>query len=157
MDRVNISIDVDGTVTEEVIGQDILELDVPQVEEAMLNCTPKDGIDVLFDDTLRRSGYNTFIITGRQEKYRRVTSEWLDMQGILYDELVMFPNDFYEINGYVSPKYIELKVHNHIRKNIHFSLDDYQPMVDALNNCGIRSCRVADNFKDAFENVFAMR
>lgn len=53
MKNINVSLDVDGTLTEEVIGKDILELVTSNVEEAMLNCIPKNG---------------------RQEKYRGATS-----------------------------------------------------------------------------------
>lgn len=154
MKKINVSIDVDGTLTKEVIGQDILELSALEVERAMLNCTPKDGIDILFDDILSKNDCNTFIITGRQEKYRRATSKWLNTYGIPYDELIMFPNDFYTINGYTSPKYIDLKVDAHIRKNIHFSLDDHERMVSELNRHGIVACRVTNNFRDAFNEIF---
>jgi len=154
MKNINVSIDVDGTLTKEVIGQDILELSTLEVEKEILSCTPKDGVDVLFDDMLSRNDCNTFIITGRQEKYRRATSEWLNMYGIPYDELIMFPNNFYEINGYTSKKYIDLKVDAHIRKNIHFSLDDHEQMISELNKNGIIACRVANNFRDAFNEIF---
>ena len=154
MKNVNISIDVDGTLTEEIIGQDILELSELEVEDAMLNCTPKKGIDILSDNALSKRGFNTFIITGRQEKYRGATSEWLNAHGIYYDELIMFPNDFYEINGYMSTKYIDLKIDAHIRKNIHFSLDDREDLVNMLNEHGISACKVTDNFRSAFDTIF---
>ena len=126
MKNINVGIDVDGTLTEEIIGKDILKLGDYNVEKAILNCTPKRGIDILLDNTLSKRYCNTFIITGRQEKYRDATSEWLDIHGIPYGELIMFPNDFYMINGFTSPKYIDLKVDIHKRKNIHLSLDyDY--------------------------------
>lgn len=154
MKNINVSIDVDGTLTKEVIGKDILELSAPEVERAMLNCSPQNGIDILLDDVLSRNDCNTFIITGRQEKYREATSKWLNKHGIHYDELIMFPNDFYALNGYVSPKYIDLKVDAHIRKNIHFSLDDHEQMVNELNKRGIVAYRVTNNFRDAFDKIF---
>lgn len=154
MKNINVSIDVDGTLTKEVIGGNILDLGFLEAEKAMLNCSPQNGIDILFDDMLSKNDCNTFIITGRQEKYREATSKWLSMYGIPYDELIMFPNDFYAIHGYTSPKYIDLKVDAHIRKNIHFSLDDHEQMVNELNSRGIVAYRVTNNFRDAFDKIF---
>jgi len=150
-DDINLGVDVDGTLTKEIIGKDILSLPPKEVEKAMLNCTPKDGIDVLF-----QNDFAVYIITGRQEKYRGATAGWLDMYGIPYKELNMFPDDFYILNGYSVPKYIELKLDIHIRKNVHFSLDDNEQLINTLNEHGIPACKVEDSFKDAFEKVFEL-
>ncbi len=88
--EINIGIDVDGILTKEVIGRDILELSHSEVEKAMLNRTPQKGIDILLDDTLGNN-CNKCIITGRIERYRNVTTklttEWFDMYGIPYRDL----------------------------------------------------------------------
>lgn len=155
--NINVGIDVDGTLTKEVVGREILELGSSEVEKAMLGCTPQNGIDILFDGTLLGDDYNIYIITGRQEEYRYVTAEWLNMYGVPYDELIMFPNGFYKLNGYSIPKYIDMKIDIHIQKNIHCSLDDNGRVINALNNHGIYACQVTDNFKDAFEKVLSLK
>lgn len=155
--NINVGIDVDGTLTKEIIGRDILEsLSYHEVEKAMLDCTPQNGIDILFDDTLLGNNCNIYIITGRQEEYRCVTAEWLNVYGVPYDELIMFPNGFYKLNGYSIPKYIDLKIDIHIQKNIHYSLDDNDRVITALNEHGIFACQVTDNFKEAFEKVLKL-
>ena len=155
--NINVAIDVDGTLTKEVVGRDILELSFPEVEKAMISCSPKNGIDILLDSTLLGDNDNIYIITGRQEAYRCVTAEWLNMYGVPYDELIMFPNGFYKLNGYSIPKYIDLKIDIHIQKNIHCSLDDNDRVINALKNHGIYACQVTDNFKDAFEKVLKLK
>ena len=109
----NIGIDVDGTLTREIVGRNILGLGYSEAAKAMLSCSPKNGIDILLDNTLQ-GNYNIYIITGRQEAYRCATVEWLNMYGIPYEELVMFPNGFYATNGYSIPKYVDLKLEIHI-------------------------------------------
>ncbi len=154
--EINIGIDVDGTLTKEVIGKDILELSRPEVERAMLNCTPQNGIDVLLDDTLGNN-CNKCIITGRVEMYRNVTTEWFDMYGIPYKDLTMFPNNFYDKSGYSVPKYVEYKLYLHIQKKIHASLDDNIKVVETLNKSGIPCYLVENDFKDAFEKILKLK
>ena len=100
---INIGIDVDGTLTKGKINQDVMALSQSKVEKIMLDLAPKDGIDILFE-----SNHNKLLITGRPETYRVVTVDWLEMYGIPNNELIMFPNDYYVLNGYSLSKYIEL-------------------------------------------------
>ncbi len=146
----NIGIDVDGTLTKEVIGKEMTSLAPSIIRRAMLDCSPKNGIDILFENS-----HNHYIITGRMESFRDVTIEWLDMYGIPYKELIMFPNDFY-INGHSLPKYIKLKIDIHIKKDVWIALDDNDEVIKSFNNSGISACQVTDNFRDAFEKVLDM-
>jgi hypothetical protein len=155
--NINVGIDVDGTLTKEVIGRDILELSYPEVEKAMLNCSPQNGIDILFDDTLLGNNCNIYIITGRQENYRCATSEWLNTYGIPYDELVMFPNNFYRVNGYDIPKYVDLKVDLHVQRDISVAVDDNEKVIEGLNNSGISAYKVEEDFRYAFEKVLKLK
>jgi len=152
IDEINLGIDVDGTLTREIIGKEVLRLSQKEVEKAMLNCTPKDGIDVLF-----QNNFKIYIITGRQEKFREATTDWLNMYGIPYREINMFPDDFYVLNGYSVPKYVGLKVYMHIKKNIHAALDDNIEVINALSMFGINSYKVDDNFRCAFEKILELK
>jgi hypothetical protein len=154
--NINIGIDVDGTLTKEDIGRDMFRLSCPDVEKAMLSYAPNNGIDILFDGKLLRN-YNIYIITGRQERYRCATAEWLNMYGVPYDELVMFPDNFYNINEYNVPKYVNLKVDLHLKRDIGIALDDNNEVIDGLNSSGISACRVTDNFREAFEKVLKLK
>ena len=152
-DDTNIGIDVDGTLTDGKIELDMLTLGAREVEKRMSNLGPKKGIDVLFDSDL-----DIYIITGRKEKFRGVTIDWLDTYGIPYKDITMFPDDFYRKNSNdYMPRYTGLKLDIHIRKNIHMSLDDNEHVVNILNKFGIPTCKVDDNFREAFEKVLELR
>lgn len=144
----NLGIDVDGTLTKEIIGKEMLSLPSTKVEKAMLNCSPKNGIDILFENDC-----DVFIITGRQEKFRKVTTDWLCMYGIPYKDISMFPNDYYIINGYSIPKYVQLKLDMHIERDIHLAFDDNIDVVNYFNAFGMNTYIVTDNFKDAFNRA----
>ena len=149
---INIGVDIDGTLTKEKIDKEMFSLSPKEVEKRMINLTPKNGIDVLLDTT-----HKIYIVTGRQERYREVTTDWLDTYGIPYIDLTMFPNDFYIRNGYDIPKYVGLKLDIHIRKNLHISLDDNEQVVNMFNKFGIPTCKVDNNFRHAFERVLQLR
>lgn len=151
-DVIDIGVDIDGTLTKEKIDNEMFSLSHKEVEKRMINLTPKNGIDILLDTT-----HKIYLVTGRQEQYRYVTTDWLDMYGIPYIDLTMFPNDFYIRNGYDMPKYVGLKLDIHIRKNLSLSLDDNEHVVNMFNKFGIPTCKVEDNFRYAFERVLQLR
>ncbi len=151
-DYNSIGVDVDGTLTENKVDIDLFTLSHKELEKKMAGLCPKKGIDALLDTDL-----DIYVITGRQERFRDVTDDWLHDYGVSYKELVLFPNDFYVKNGYNIPKYAGLKLDIHMRKNISMSLDDNEHVVDVLNKFGILTCKVDDNFRDAFEKVLELR
>jgi hypothetical protein len=73
--NINIGIDVDGTLTKEVIGRDILELSYHEAEKAMLNCTPQNGIDILTDDALLGNGCSKYIFKDAFEKVLKLNKK----------------------------------------------------------------------------------
>jgi uncharacterized HAD superfamily protein len=151
-DDISIGIDVDGTLTEDKIDIEMFNLGPKELEKKMSNLSPKEGIDVLLDSDL-----DIYIITGRQERFRYVTEDWLDTYGIPYRDLTLFPNDFYRKHGYDIPKYAGLKLDIHVRKNLHMSLDDNEQVVDVFNKFGILTCKVDNDFREAFEKVLELR
>lgn len=151
MSDINIGVDVDGTLTNEIIGKEILTDSSIDIEGAMLDCTPKDGIDILLDADI-----NIYIITGRNERYKEVTVEWLKTYGIPYSGISMFPDDHYVIYGYDIPKYVELKLDLHMKVCAHCALDDSKEVVNKLNEYGIHAYQVEDNFRYAFEKVLML-
>ncbi len=149
---ISIGVDVDGTLTEGKVDIDLFSLSYKELEKKMSGLAPKEGIDVLLD-----CGIDIHVITGRQERFRNVTEDWLDDYGIPYKDLTLFPNNFYMIHGYDIPKYAGLKLKIHVRKNILMSLDDNEHVVNMLNKFGILTCKVDNNFRDAFEKVLELR
>jgi hypothetical protein len=151
-DDISIGIDVDGTLTEGKVDVDLFTLSPGELEKKMSSLCPKKGIDVLLDSDL-----DMYIVTGRQERYRDVTEDWLGDYGIPYIDLTLFPNNFYATNGYNIPKYAGLKLDIHVRKNIGMALDDNEHVVDVFNKFGVLACKVDNNFRDAFEKVLELR
>ena len=149
---ISIGIDVDGCLTEDKVDVDLFSLSYEKLEKKMSNFGPKKGIDVLLD-----SGLDIHIVTGRQERFRCVTEDWLYDYGVPYEDITLFPNNFYMIHGYDIPKYAGLKLDIHVRKNLGMSLDDNEHVVNILNKFGILACKVDDNFRDAFEKVLELR
>jgi hypothetical protein len=149
---ISIGIDVDGTLTEDKIDVDMFNMSADELEKKMSGLGPKEGIDVLLDSSL-----DIHIITGRQERFRAVTEDWLYDYGIPHKDLTLFPNNFYRIHGYNIPKYAGLKLDIHMRKNLRIALDDNEHIVDMFNRYGILTCKVDNNFRDAFEKVLELR
>jgi len=145
--EISIGIDVDGTLTNERLGEEIMVLTPDQIKKRYAKCTLKKGAEILFDRE-----FNIWVITGRREEYRESTTDWLDMYGIPYKELVMVSNNFYA-GGYSVEKYVGFKVDSHIQRNIRYALDDNIYVIDALNKNGIFAHRVDGDFREAFENV----
>ena len=147
--EINIGVDIDGTLTNERLGEDVMTLTSKQIEKRYMECTLKKGTDVLF-----QKGINLFAITGRREMHKEITKEWFNMVGIHYKELVMVPNDFYPNNLFDMNKYIGFKINSHLQRSIRYGLDDSIYVIDALKKNGIIACKVDGDFRNAFENLF---
>jgi len=75
----NFLIDIDGTITE----------DVPNEQpERMATCEPFPDAKKTVMKWWHEGHYITFF-TSRTEEHRKVTEEWLDKHGFLYDGLLM--------------------------------------------------------------------
>lgn len=88
---------------------------------------------------------NTVAITGRNERYRKVTMDWLLAQGVSIDTLHMRPDDDYRPS-------VELKTDlllDHFgtiekaRESILFILEDRNDVVEAWRNLGFRVWQVS--------------
>ena len=150
--EINIGVDVDGTLTNERLGEEVMTLTPRQIEKRYMECTLKKGADILF-----QKGINSFAITGRRETYKEVTKDWFKMVGIPYKELVMVPNNFYPNDFFDLKKYIDFKINSHLQRNIKYGLDDSIYVINALKRNGIIACKVDEDFRNAFENLFVRK
>lgn len=146
--EINIGVDVDGTLTNERLGEEVMTLTPEQIKKRYAKCTLKKGADILFDHDA-----NIFAITGRREFYRDITVDWFNEIGVIYRELVMVPNNFYDGAGYTISKYVNFKVREHLQRNIKYAFDDNMYVVDALNQNGINTFKVDGDFGDAFRKM----
>jgi hypothetical protein len=96
--------------------------------------------DACFD-----SGMNIAIVTGRPEKCRIVTSEWLYNHGIMYDELHMRPDDDFTPDWEIKEKIL---IDNFLEcnRNIYFVVDDRDCVVAMWRQHGLTcfQCKKGD-------------
>lgn len=74
--KQTIGVDCDGTLTAEK-SYSVLSMTPAEVEHHIKSCTPKKGIEVLLQSPL-----DIIINTGRQERYRELTADWMKDYGI---------------------------------------------------------------------------
>ncbi len=146
--NVNLGIDLDNTLTNEnyLIGVEPHQVDDMHnvLCERLLSYTFKRGIDILKD-----LPHNIIIVTGRMERFRDVTIDWLDANDITFKSLIMCPDDYYSDTWDVE-NYHKYKINAYQNNNIYYVLDDDKKLVEILNSLGIKSECVTDNFKESF-------
>jgi uncharacterized HAD superfamily protein len=144
---MNFASDLDGTLTNESIGDYIDNKDIkdPEVikgaKQMASRFTPKKGVDVLSKKKL-----SPVIITGREEYLRHVTEIWLYTHNIPFKELIMVPLGYYG-KAFDWNKYVNFKIVEHKKRRIDFALEDKQAIVTILNGVGIPTFRVTDDFE----------
>jgi len=80
------------------------------------------------------SGYNIAIVTGRFNKYRTVTQNWLWMNGIAFDELYMRPDGNFQSDNSIKEEIFN----NHFSdRHIRFVVDDRDRVVEMWRSKGL--------------------
>lgn len=147
---MNIAIDIDGTLSEECSGDLWIGNAEPNLDfliGIISGYTPKKGVEVLNELDI-----NPILITGRPERLRSATSEWLWRHNILYKKLIMFPDQYYP-TGFEINMYANTKLRYHLEHLIDLSFDDSKTVVDLLNKHGIKAYHVKNDFRKAFEKA----
>lgn len=142
-----ISVDLDGTLSEEKVGSYPHEtiINFPVMKKEILKFKPKKGIDIL-----NKMGIQPIIITGRHEVFRDETEQWLKEHGIEYSKLVMVTDKYYEPKHFSWEKYQQYKLDEHKKNNIKVSFDDDSSVVSLLNKNGIPAYKITDDFEKDF-------
>lgn len=106
--------------------------------------------DTLYDDMhdllkmFSLSGYKIIICTGREEKLRKSTEEWLAKHHIHFDQMYMC-----ETNDHRGDQFVKVELLHQIIKDHGFPrfwVDDRQRVVDAIRAEGVRvlQCQAGD-------------
>lgn len=109
--------------------------------EAMGNDVVKNEVRRLLN-FYSRDGFKIFLCTGRPEKYRDITANWLADNEIDYDELMMRPDgreydpDF-EVKQTMLDKIL-------LTNKVHVAVDDRDQVVKMWRSNGITCFQVAD-------------
>jgi len=90
-------------------------------------------------DILYGAGIGVVGLTGRNEKFRNSTLDWLTKNDIWLDELMMRPDNNYMPDHELKPKMLEDK---HEKDDILFILEDRDKVVEAWRNLGYNCWQV---------------
>jgi hypothetical protein len=92
-------------------------------------------------NSLSNMGYTIIGVTGRTEKHRRLTLDWLIKYKVDMDHLLMRPDDVFLKNAEMKIKL----VHDHFKgdfKDIHFLIDDNEDTILAFHKIGIATLQI---------------
>lgn len=138
MKKKAIIVDIDGTLADISTTIHILEKDATNWDEwaeATRKCPSNKWCEELIDAMYVR-GYHIVFVTGRNNKYRALTKEWLKRHTTVKDyTLVMRPNNDFRSDELVKEDLYYDEVEK--RYDILFVVDDRQRVVDAWRKLGL--------------------
>ncbi|RUO69303.1 hypothetical protein CWI79_09130 [Pseudidiomarina salinarum] len=130
--------DLDGTLANVEHRRPILEQDSKNWREffaAMGEDIINKPILELYIMVSSSSTHRSIILTGRPEKYRKLTEQWLVWNGVSFDELIMRKRSDYRADHVIKEEALDelLSAGNEIA----FVVDDRQSVVDMWRRRGI--------------------
>jgi len=136
-----IIVDVDGTLAHIADGRS------PYDASRAMNDVADDAV-VSITSMAYQNGYKVIILTGRNEEHRQVTEEWLEANGIPYDELYTRLDSDVDENGQQLKDAIVkerlYRTHVEPRFNVKFILDDRNQVVDMWRSLGLKCLQVQE-------------
>jgi hypothetical protein len=92
-------------------------------------------------NSLWYAGHTIIGLTGRNEKFRKLTNDWLLEHDIQIDEILMRPDGNFMKNGIVKKMLIEERFKGDY-KNISFLIDDNEDTILEFFNLGITTLQI---------------
>jgi hypothetical protein len=137
-----IVVDLDGTLCD--IGHRVDYAKAGQWDDFHSRC-PKDmpHMDVL--NLLNAAvTYNILACTGRNERYRNLTIDWIMHHGAPVEEILMRPDDDYRQDAVLKIGLLEdhFGSRDEVIKSVAFCLDDRDKVVEAYRNYGLPAWQV---------------
>jgi len=130
-----IIVDVDGTLAHIVNGRS--PYDASRAMEDELD----DAVSVI-TAMAYQNGYKVIILTGRSAEHRDVTVEWLEANGVDYDELYTREDGDTREDSVVKEELF--RKHVEPRFNVKFVLDDRNSVVQKWRSLGLKCLQVAE-------------
>lgn len=137
-----IIVDVDGTLAHISDGRD------PYDETRAMNDTLDDAVSII-TAMCYDHGYKVIIVTARGERHRKVTEQWLEANGVQYDELYTSKDSYVDLDGNpmrdqdVKEKIFREKI-EHIY-NVKFVMDDRSALCSMWRGLDLKCLQVEDN------------
>lgn len=136
-----IIVDIDGTLAHIADGRS------PYDASRAMNDSLDDAVSVI-TAMFYNHGYKVIILTGRHEEHREVTEQWLEENGVEYDELyTRMEDDVDEKGNQLDDKIVKerlYRTHVEPRFNVKFVLDDRNRVVDMWRSIGLKCLQVAE-------------
>jgi len=85
------------------------------------------------------SGYNIMVVTGRFERYRSITEEWLKLRGITFKHLYMRPDGDYSPDYEIKQRILDEHIAD---KKVLFAVDDRDRVVEMWRSNNITCLQV---------------
>lgn len=136
-----IIVDIDGTLAHIADGRS------PYDASRAMNDSLDDAVSVI-TAMFYNHGYKVIILTGRHEEHREVTEQWLEENGVEYDELyTRMESDVDEKGNRLDDKIVKerlYRTHVEPRFNVKFVLDDRNRVVQKWRSLGLKCFQVAE-------------
>lgn len=136
----HVIFDIDGTLSD--CSHRLQFAQTKQWDEFHRLCL-EDPVIVNVADLMRLSGViaDVILLTGRPEKFRHVTLEWLKLSKLdgHYDELLMRPDDDWTQDSLMKINALERKFGSkeNVLEKVWFVVDDRDSVVEGLRNYGL--------------------
>ncbi len=127
--------DIDGTLALKSPNRGVYDFD--RAGEDTLNTPVRDVLS-----QLAASGADTILLSGREDKYRQVTEDWLDKNGVVWDRLLMRPTGDNRRDDIVKRELFEAHIRN--EHAILCVLDDRDRVVRMWRDLGLTCLQVAE-------------
>lgn len=137
-----IIVDIDGTLAH-MTGRG--PYDTSRYHEDVLDEIISLLVDRYCDDMYGDRDTTVFIMTGRDEEFRKVTENWLARNGFEYDAMFMRPTETGPVktkDSIVKDRLFEENIAG--KYNVDFILDDRNQVVDMWRAKGLKVLQVAD-------------
>ena len=136
-----IIVDIDGTLAHIADGRS------PYDASRAMNDSLDDAVSVI-TAMFYNHGYRVIILTGRHEEHRQVTEEWLEANGVEYDELyTRMEYDVDEKGNRLDDKVVKQRLYEtHVKErfNVKFVLDYRNSVVQKWRSLGLKCFQVAE-------------
>jgi hypothetical protein len=136
-----ILIDLDHTVSNAFWRNSMIGVNTwDEYHEQSKNDKPFTRVIMLIN-SLGSVGYEIIGLTGRNEKFRQLTTNWLLANKADIDELLMRPDGNFEKNGPMKIALIEERFKKNY-KDIHFLIEDNDQTIQDFYNIGIATLQI---------------
>ncbi len=145
MTKPTILFDIDGTLADITHRRHYLDEKKPNwhaFNDKMGEDTPNMPVVELYKTLWDSEKYELILVSGRGEESRKVTEQWLTWNEIPFDRLLMRPAKDFRADYVIKEEILDKLLSE--GKNILFTVDDRQQVVDMWRKNGIACLQCAE-------------